>query len=129
MYDITFCSNASIALKDLFLALDFIRNEGTQPSSLLPWYWIANRTKRLLTKYKYITKLLQKSSVAGVAPVSTYVASIQSLFAHDGEILIYRQMVGYIEYVIMTRSDISFAVGLVIQYMQKPRLLHLLVVK
>ena len=87
----------------------------------------------LLSQVKYVDSLLRKFDLVKVKHVSTPLASKTLLSANDGEVLasptLYRQMVGALQYVFMTRPDISFAVNLVSQFMHQPRLPHLQAVK
>jgi len=62
-------------------------------------------------------------------PISTPMDANVKLCAHEGNDLedatMYRQLVGSLIYLTMTRPDISFAVGVVSRFMQKPKKPHL----
>ncbi|CAH9139087.1 unnamed protein product [Cuscuta epithymum] len=66
-------------------------------------------------------------------PVRTPLATRTKLSLTDGDLLEdpseYRSMVGALQYLTMTRPDITFAVHLVSQFMHAPRTPHLLAVK
>ncbi|XP_071683344.1 uncharacterized mitochondrial protein AtMg00810-like [Lolium perenne] len=69
------------------------------------------------------------------APVSTPMASFDRLSATDGTLLSpedstrYRSIVGGLQYLTMTRPDLSFVVNKVCQYLHDPRCSHWLAVK
>ncbi|CAH9082167.1 unnamed protein product [Cuscuta epithymum] len=66
-------------------------------------------------------------------PVRTPLPTRTKLSHTDGELLAdpteYRSMVGALQYLTMTRPDITFDVQLVSQFMHAPRTSHLLAVK
>ncbi|KAM2512647.1 hypothetical protein PS1_036897 [Malus domestica] len=86
-----------------------------------------------LTQAKYAYDLLNKANMLECKPCSTHVAAKLSLSAHDGVPLSspteYRMLVGCLQYLTITRPDISFAVNNVAQYMSNPLSTHLLAVK
>ena len=65
-------------------------------------------------------------------PISTPMEANTKLCAHEGKDLadatMYRQLVGSLIYLTLTRPDISFVVGVVSRYMQNPKKPHLEVV-
>lgn len=93
----------------------------------------ARSNDMILSQSNYIVELLQKFELSNVKPISTPLVSKLYLSAYEGDPLsnltVYRQMVGDLQYVIITHPDISFAVSLVSQYMHQPRLPHLQAVK
>jgi histone deacetylase 1/2 len=86
-----------------------------------------------VTQTRYLVSLLQKFSLAGAKPVATPLASGTLLTATEGALLsdptFYRQLVGSLQYLTLTRPDISYSVHRVCQYMHAPREPHLIVVK
>lgn len=90
----------------------------------------ATRTKAglSLTQTKYITDLLVRHKMADAKPVSTPMASTCSLTASHGVKLpdstTYRTLVGSLQYLSLTRPDISFAVNRLSQFMHEPTTIH-----
>jgi histone deacetylase 1/2 len=114
----------SFALKDLgplhfFLGIE-VHNQG---SGLL------------MSQRKYASELLQRAGMLKCTPVSTPMASSDKLSATDGTLLStddstrYRSIVGGLQYLTMTRPDLSFAVNKVCQYLHAPRCTHWSAVK
>ncbi|KAL0358150.1 UNVERIFIED_CONTAM: Retrovirus-related Pol polyprotein from transposon RE2 [Sesamum calycinum] len=81
-----------------------------------------------LSQRKYACDLLQKTGLLGTKPVDTPMDSNPDFLNDDGNYLEdktkYRRLVGKLIYLTVTRPDISFAVGLVSQFMDKPRSIH-----
>jgi len=82
-----------------------------------------------LLQHKYMEGILRKFSMEDCKPVST---PLEQNFrfpdeSSDSEVDAnrYRQLVGSLIYLTITRPDISFAVNVVSQFMQKPRESHL----
>jgi hypothetical protein len=77
---------------------------------------------------KYTKDLMKKLSMAELKPVSTLMSSAASLGTdEDGEALDqreYRSMIGSLLYLIATRSDIQFIVGLCACLQASPRSSH-----
>jgi len=86
-----------------------------------------------VTQTRYLLSLLQKFGLDGAKPVSTPLASGASMSATDGVPLAdpshYRCLVGSLQYLTLTRPDISFAVHHVCRFMQAPHDTHLTAVK
>jgi hypothetical protein len=90
-------------------------------------------TALTITQTRYLLSLLHKFGLAGAKPVATSIASGTSLFAINGTLLSdpmpFRQLVGSLQYLTLTRPNISYDVHHVCQYMHTPREPHLIVVK
>ncbi|KAM2315364.1 hypothetical protein ACFX1S_028273 [Malus domestica] len=86
-----------------------------------------------LTQSRYASDLLRKFKMDQCKPSPTPFLSSLRLSAHDGDPLsdpdVYRSMVGGLQYLTLTRPDISFAVNQVCQYMHNPKSTHLQAVK
>ncbi|CAH9051136.1 unnamed protein product [Cuscuta europaea] len=86
-----------------------------------------------LSQHKYVTDLLARFHLHTVKPVRTPLASRTTLSISDGELLSdsteYRSMVGALQYLTLTRPDITYAVHLVSQFMHAPRTTHIFAVK
>ncbi|KAL0323461.1 UNVERIFIED_CONTAM: Retrovirus-related Pol polyprotein from transposon RE2 [Sesamum angustifolium] len=81
-----------------------------------------------LSQRKYACDLFQEAGLLGSKPVDTPMDSNPDFWNDDGNYLEdktkYRRLVGKLIYLTVTRPDISFAVGLVSQFMDKPRSIH-----
>ena len=82
---------------------------------------LATPTGLLLSQQKYVIDLLSKHNMLVSKPVSTSLAIGTSLTAKDGTASVnatmYRQVVGGLQHLQMTRSDISFIVNELFQFM------------
>ncbi|XP_014751751.1 uncharacterized protein LOC106865674 [Brachypodium distachyon] len=83
-----------------------------------------------LCQQKYAADLLHRAHMEHCRPVSTPMA-VQDPLAHDvgtplqdEDVFRYRSMVGGLQYLTMTRPDISFAVNKVCQYLAAPTDTH-----
>ncbi|XP_017187340.1 uncharacterized mitochondrial protein AtMg00810-like [Malus domestica] len=78
----------------------------------------------ILCQQKYAKDLLQKFGMLECKPISTPVELNAKMCAHEGKDLedatMYRQLVGSLIYLTLTRPDISYAVGVMSRYMQNP---------
>ena len=86
-----------------------------------------------LKQSKYISDLLDKTQMIGARPLFTPIASGPKLSAHEGELLNYpteyRQVIGALQYCILTRPDINYAVNQLRQFMHAPREPHWITTK
>jgi hypothetical protein len=116
--------NADFALKDLgplhyFLGIEIQR--------------IA--TGLVLRQENYANDLLRRVGMLGCKPAITPLSATEKLSAQRGEALSpddatkYRSVVGALQYLTLTRSDISFAVNKVCQYLHSPTTIHWTAVK
>uniref|UniRef100_A0ACD5W9H4 Uncharacterized protein n=1 Tax=Avena sativa TaxID=4498 RepID=A0ACD5W9H4_AVESA len=80
----------------------------------------------LLNQRKYAQELLRRAGLLKSSPVTTPMASSKKISATDGiplsseESTRYRSIVGRLQYLTMTRPDLSFAVNKVCQYLHTP---------
>jgi Reverse transcriptase (RNA-dependent DNA polymerase) len=91
---------------------------------------ITHSTKELfISQRKYILDLLKKITKLGSKPTSTPIDSNCKLNTKEGEpiddITQYQRLVEKLIYLMVTRSEISFAVNQVIKFMHAPRKPHL----
>uniref|UniRef100_A0A2N9G644 Integrase catalytic domain-containing protein n=1 Tax=Fagus sylvatica TaxID=28930 RepID=A0A2N9G644_FAGSY len=81
-----------------------------------------------LTQAKYTSDLISRAGITDSKIVDTPIEYNNRLNTHDGEPLpdatLYRQLVGSLVYLTVTRSDISYVVHIVSQFMAAPRSLH-----
>lgn len=78
-----------------------------------------------LSQHKYATDLLHRAHMENCKPISTPMSVSNKLLQASGralgenDIFKYRSMVGGLQYLTLTRPDISFAVNKVCQYLSK----------
>ncbi|KAM1479039.1 hypothetical protein ACFX2I_026387 [Malus domestica] len=86
-----------------------------------------------LDQSKYALDLLKRTKFMDAKPISTPVPCGQKLSAWDGEThsdpQTYRSVVGALQYLTITRPDLSYAVNQVCQFMHSPKTTHWLAVK
>ncbi|CAM8988176.1 unnamed protein product [Rhodiola kirilowii] len=88
-----------------------------------------------LTQHKYAKDLLIRASMQKCKPSVTPMASTERLSANDGvplppdQATTYRSIVGGLQYLTLTRPDISFAVNKVCQFLHDPKSTHWSAVK
>ena len=84
----------------------------------------------VLSQEKYATDLLKRVGMQNCKPSPTPLSSSEKLSLHEGELLSledstqYRSMIGALQYLTLTRPDISFAVNKVCQFLHAPTTLH-----
>jgi hypothetical protein len=89
----------------------------------------------LLMQQKYATGLLQHAGMIGCKLVSTPLSTSEKLSAYTGDPLgpidatNYRSIVGGLQYLTLTQSDISFSVNKICQFLHAPTMLHLTTAK
>ncbi|KAL5568579.1 hypothetical protein UlMin_025154 [Ulmus minor] len=81
-----------------------------------------------LSQHKYIHDLLAKTKMSDVKPVSTPMSSTESLLLQDGfpahDATEYRQVIGSLQYLSLTRLDVTFVVNKLSQFMHRPSTAH-----
>ncbi|KAF8397907.1 hypothetical protein HHK36_016832 [Tetracentron sinense] len=114
--------NSTFALRDLGLLTYFLGIEVSYDSNSMH-----------LCQTKYISDLLDRTDMKDCKPAKTPGVVGKSLSKYDGDLFEdptkYRSVVGALQYVTLTRPDISFAVNKACQFMQSPTTAHWLSVK
>ena len=88
-----------------------------------------------LSQEKYATDLVARAGLQGCKPAPTPLSSSEKLSLTEGNLLNqedstrYRSMVGALQYLTLTRPDISFAVNKVCQFLHAPTTVHLTAAK
>ena len=86
-----------------------------------------------LNQTKYALDLLKKTNFLLAKPCSSPVAAGTKLSQDDSTPLVdvttYRSLVGALQYLTMTRPDLTYAVNQVCQFMHQPRQTHMIAVK
>jgi hypothetical protein len=89
----------------------------------------------LLSQGKYASDILKRVGMTNCKPVSTPMSTSEKLFAHEGTMLSpqdatrFRCVVGALQYLTLTRPDLSFPVNKVCQFLHQPTIVHLTAVK
>ena len=89
----------------------------------------------VLTQQKYAGDLLRRAGMTKCKSVSTPMSATEHLSAMDGDLLDaadsseYRSIVGGLQYLTITRPDLSFSVNKVCQFIHAPRSAHWSAVK
>lgn len=78
----------------------------------------------VLSKRKYIVDLLTHFNMMNAKPVQTPLAMSTILSLHDGALSTdtsrYKQVVGSLQYILLTRPDMAFAVNHMSQFIHSP---------
>jgi len=89
--------------------------------------WLNDNTLHL-SHYKYIQDLIRRTHMLESKPQPTLMVSSSRLTADDSisvaDPTLYRSVVGALQYVTLTRPELSFSVNKVCQYMHNPQLTH-----
>ncbi|XP_031286751.1 uncharacterized protein LOC116145431 [Pistacia vera] len=89
---------------------------------------IPTRDGIFLSQHKYIRELLGKTSMKGAKDVTTPLSTSVSLKLDDDtssfDATEYRRVIGGLQYLSLTRLDISFAVNKLSQFMHAPTTTH-----
>ena len=89
---------------------------------------IPTRAGLFLSQHKYVCDLLANTSMSGAKDVSTPLSITHSLQLIDGTAVVdsseFRRIIRRLQYLSLTRSDISFAVNKLSQFMHKPTTNH-----
>ena len=89
---------------------------------------IPTTTGLFLSQHKYIHDFLAKAKMDGAKDVTTPMATSTPLILSDGSPLTdattFRQLVGGLQYLSLTRPDISFTVNKLSQFMHRPTESH-----
>ena len=89
----------------------------------------------VLTQHKYANDLLKKTGMVDCKPMSTPLSTSEKLSLHEGSLLgpddatQYRSIVGALQYLTLTRPDITFPVNKVCQFLHAPTTVHWAAVK
>jgi histone deacetylase 1/2 len=89
----------------------------------------------LLSQEQYVSDILQRVGMGECKPVTTPLSTSEKLSLTEGDPLSaedatrYRSIVGALQYVTLTRPDISFSVNKVCQFLHAPTTLHWTAVK
>ena len=87
-----------------------------------------SRTGVCISQRKYVLDLLSETGLLGCKPVESPMDPNVKLFPNQGELVRdpsqYRRLVGKLNYLTLTRPDISYAMSVVSQFLESPRTQH-----
>lgn len=103
-------------------------------------YFLGIEVKRspdglILLQGKYAEDILKRTNMSNSRPINTPLSSVEKLSATEGDPLgtedskNYRSVVGALQYLMLTRPDLSFAVNKVCQFLHAPTTVHWSAVK
>lgn len=122
-------SDAEIADIKLFLRSKFEMKDLGELCYFLGIEVIKSKEGIWLLQRQYALDMMSKVGMTGCKPITTPLEVNGKLTQDGGDLLddatMYRSMVGSLIYITITRPDLSYAVGLVSQFMQAPRKPHL----
>jgi hypothetical protein len=128
--DILITSSKPSAVRDLLttLQLEFAVKDLGLLHFFLGIEVLPCRTGFLLSQHRYIVDILRRTKMLKAKPINSPMASSTHLSAFEGDLFpdptLYRNTVGALQYLCITRSDISFCVNKLAQFMHKPTALH-----
>jgi histone deacetylase 1/2 len=122
--DPTFLRQFQQALSNRFS----LKNLGT-PSHFLGVEFVPTKNGMFLSQQHYIRDLLESTNMHDSKPVSTPMSTSCSLIAPTDtpvcDVTAYQKIIGSLQYLSLTRPDISFCVNRLSQYLATPTSLHL----
>ena len=135
--DIILVSSSDYAADRLVstLSADFAVKDLGQLHYFLGLEVLSSGSGLTLTQQKYSLDILRRSGMLQCKPATTPMSSTDRLSALDGSLLPadeateYRSIVGGLQYLTITRPDISYAVNRVCQFLHAPRDSHWTAVK
>lgn len=100
-----------------------------------PYYFLGievNKTHNglIMSQTKYASDVLKRTGMMNCKSVATLLSTLEKLYAYDGVPLgpedstRYRSIVEALQYLTLTRPDISFAVNKICQYLHCPTTVH-----
>jgi hypothetical protein len=105
-----------------------LKHMGT-PHYFLGIELVPSRTGLFLSQHKFIRDILEKFDMDAAKPTHTPLSTSTTLTLNDGtaaaDSTLYRQIIGALQYLNLTRPDLSFAINKLSQFMHKPTSLHL----
>ncbi|MCI23816.1 hypothetical protein A2U01_0044998, partial [Trifolium medium] len=100
-----------------------------QPHYFLGIEIIPTSSGIFLSQHRYIRELLQRFDMEGAKPSLTPLSSTATLQLNDGtsstDATEYRRIIGGLQYLNLTRPDLSYSINKLSQFMHKPTSLHL----
>lgn len=114
--------------------IEFLSNRLSLKNMGAPYYFmgielIPMNSSMFLSQHKYIKDVLEKFEMQDVKSSRTPLASTTTLMLHDGtptnNATQYQRIIGALQYLTLTRPDLSFSINKLSIFMHKPTSLHL----
>ena len=122
---ITGSSPSTISMLIHFLKIDFAIKELGDLNFFLGVKVIKNTSSILLSQKRYIVDLLHRTNMLEAKPVSSPMTTSTNLSASEGDtiqdVTLYRNNVGALQYLALTRLDKSFMVNKLAQFKHGPQ--------
>ena len=122
---ITGSSPSTISMLIHFLKIDFAIKELGDLNFFLGVKVIKNTSSILLSQKRYIVDLLHRTNMLEAKPVSSPMTTSTNLSASEGDtiqdVTLYRNNVGALQYLALTRLDKSFMVNKLAQFKRGPQ--------
>ena len=122
---ITGSSPSTISMLIHFLKIDFAIKELGDLNFFLGVKVIKNTSSILLSQKRYIVDLLHRTNILEAKPVSSPMTTSTNLSASEGDtiqdVTLYRNNVGALQYLALTRLDKSFMVNKLAQFKRGPQ--------
>jgi hypothetical protein len=128
--DILITSSSSPIIHDLLAALhnEFAVKDLGKLHFFLGIEVVPSSDGYILSQQRYIVDLLKRTKMLEAKPATSPMASSTHLLAYEGDIFpdptLYRSTIGALQYLCITRPDISYCVNKLSQFMQNPTELH-----
>jgi hypothetical protein len=128
--DILLTGDDTDGIRDMGTALrrSFSLRDMGRPKYFLGIEFSYAQDRIALSQRKYVLDILKETGMLGCKPASTPVEPNPQFWDSNSplieDITRYRRLVGKLIHLTVTRPDISFAVGLLSQFMQQPRQVH-----
>ena len=122
---ITGSSPSTISMLIHFWKIDFAIKELVDLTFFLGVKVIKNTSSILLSQKRYIVDLLHRTNMLEAKPVSSPMTTSTNLSAFEGDtiqdVTLYRNNVGALQYLALTRLDKSFTVNKLAQFKHGPK--------
>ena len=126
---ITSSDDAEVAATKAFLAQHFVTRDLSPPRYFLGLEIAYRQGQMSICQQKYVLDLLEETGTLGCKPASSPMEQNVDWWDNATTLLedagIYRQLVGKLIFLTVTRPDISYAVSILSQFMQAPRTIHM----
>ncbi|KAG5080520.1 hypothetical protein JHK86_004585 [Glycine max] len=107
------------------LANKFSLKDLGSPSHCLGIELVPTPDGLFLTQHHYIRDLLHKHNMHDAKPVCTPMSASVNLATPSGDVHEYRQIVGSLQYLALTRPNVAYCVSKVSQFMHAPTTIHM----
>ena len=120
---------AEVAATKVYLHQHFVTRDLSPPRYFLGLEIAYRRDQMVLCQRKYALDLLEETGMLGCKPIASPMETNIDWLNKSTALLedagLYRRLVGKLIYLTVTRPDIAYAVSVLSQFMQVPRVVHL----